>query len=54
MQLQNAPIYYIKYKKEDSKDKALKELINKGGVAEVATKEKESELEHNNRTFLRR
>ena len=38
MYLQNAPIYYDKYKKEESEIKALMELIK--GVAEVTATEK--------------
>ena len=41
MHLQNAPIYYAKYKKEESEVIAVMELIKVGGVAEVkATEEK--------------
>ena len=41
MHLQNAPIYYDKYKKKESEVKALMELIKEEGVAEVtATEEK--------------
>ena len=41
MHLQNAPIYYAKYKKEESKLKALMDLIKEEGVTEVtATEEK--------------
>ena len=36
MHLQNAPIYQIKYKKEENEVKELIELINKG-MAEVTT-----------------
>ena len=38
MHLQNAPIYYAKYKKQESKVNALMELI-KGGVAKVTATE---------------
>ena len=42
MNLQNAPIYYTKYKNEESKVKELLELIK--GVAELtATKKREHE-----------
>ena len=56
MYLLNVPIYYAKYKNEDSKIKALMKLI-KEGVAEVtATEEKkhEHEKECNIGTLLRR
>ena len=36
MHLQTTPIYYVKYRNEESKDKALRELINVEGVAEVS------------------
>ena len=39
MHLQNAPIYYAKYKKEEIEVKALMLLIKEGGVPEVTTKE---------------
>ena len=41
MHLQNAPMYYAKYKKEESEVKALMELI-KGGVADVTAIEEEN------------
>ena len=40
MHLQVAPIYYVKYRNEESEDKALRELINEVGVTEITTKEK--------------
>ena len=40
MHLQNAPIYYAKYKKEESKVKALMELINEEGVTQVTSTDK--------------
>ena len=41
MHLQTTPIYYVKYRNEESEDKALRKLINEDGVAEKTTKEKE-------------
>ena len=35
MHLQSTPAYYVKYINEESGDKALKELINVEGMAEV-------------------
>ena len=37
MQLKTTPIYYVKYRNDESEDKALRELINEEGVAEVTT-----------------
>ena len=37
MNLQNTPTYYLKYRKKESKDKALRELIKEEGVAEVSS-----------------
>ena len=34
-------IYYVKYKNEKREDKAIKELINKEGVAEELSKRRE-------------
>ena len=38
MHLQYTPIYYVKYRNEKCEDKALRELINEEGVAEVTNK----------------
>ena len=38
MHLQVAQIYYVKYREEESEDKALRELVNKEGVAKVNAK----------------
>ena len=35
MHFQNAPIYYVKYKYEENEFKALIELVNEKGMAEV-------------------
>ena len=43
MHLQNAPIYYAKYKNEESEVKAMMEL--KEGVAEVTATEEKNEHE---------
>ena len=43
MYLKVALINYIKYINKESEDKALRELINKEGVAEVTTKEERRE-----------
>ena len=37
MCLQTAPIYYIKYRNEESEHKALRKLINEERVVEVTT-----------------
>ena len=50
---QNAPIYDVKYRKEESEVKALIELIKGEGVAEVTVKH-EHEEEWNNGTLVRR
>ena len=39
MHLKTTPIYYVKYRNEESEDKPLRELINIEGVARVTTKE---------------
>ena len=39
MLLQNASINYVKYRKEESEDKAFRELINEERVAEVTAKQ---------------
>ena len=42
MHLQNAPLYYAKYKKEESEVKALIELLKEEGMAEVTASEEKS------------
>ena len=45
MHLQNAPIYYAKYKKQESEVKALMKLKKEEGLAEItATKEKNENM----------
>ena len=39
MHLQITSIQYVKYRSEESEDKALRKLINKERVAETTTKE---------------
>ena len=39
--LQIAPIYYVKYRNEESEDKRLRELINEEEVTEVTAKKEE-------------
>ena len=39
MHLQNASMYYLKFRKKEREDKALGELINEEGVAETTTLE---------------
>ena len=41
MNLQNTPIYYVRYRNKENKDKSLRDLLNKGGVTEVTTREEE-------------
>ena len=41
MHQQNIPIYYVKYRNKESEDKALRELINEDGLAEVNAIEEE-------------
>ena len=39
--MQNTPTYYVKYRKEENEDKAIRELIKNKSVAEVIAKEQE-------------